>query len=612
MLQAFLVPLCALPVSLGITLALVRLRPRRALAAPAQDRWHTRPTPALGGIAIFAGVAVGYGALVAAGTLEPSTRLAGFFGGVALVFAAGLADDLRPLPAWAKLAMQLAAVAVVIAAGNTIEIIDNEWIAYPLTALWLVGVTNAFNLLDNMDGLAGLVAVVSAGLFAASGYLQESVVIVGLAVGLAYACLGFLPFNLRKGKPAAIFMGDSGSQLLGLTLGVIALWSNWRGSSNVVVALLVPFLLLAVPILDTALVTFVRLGERRPVHLGGRDHTSHRLVRHGLSERRAVLLLTGLAATLGGVALALRQIDRPFMTIAGVCLSVALLVRFGLYLAGVEQADRAPRAARPLVSFHRLVLYRRQLVEIAIDALIVAGAYSLSYAVRFESYEEDSVWRSGIFWHTLWLVVPAQLVAFWIAGLYRGIWRHAGFRDLLSIVYAVVGANTVLLAILTLTGRFEGQSRGPYVIDTVICAALIAASRLGERWIEEFLTSVRGSAGARRVLIVGAGTSGISLLRELRERPGHTVLGFLDDDQYKQGMRIQRVPILGSCWNVGEAIERVRADLVVVSIPRAPRETLTHIVSSCELRGVACRFALREHDLDPAQFLAGTGASTRS
>jgi UDP-GlcNAc:undecaprenyl-phosphate GlcNAc-1-phosphate transferase len=185
------------------------------------------------------------------------------------VFAAGLADDCGPSGVWAKLAMQLAAVALVVATGNRIDIIANEWVAYPLTALWLVGVTNAFNLLDNMDGLAGLVASSPRGSSRRPGTCSNSVVVVGLAVGLAYACLGFLAVQPQERKGGGDLLGDFGEPVLGLTLGVIALWSNWRGSSNVVVALLVPFLLLAVPILDTALVTFVRIGEtgrspRRP------------------------------------------------------------------------------------------------------------------------------------------------------------------------------------------------------------------------------------------------------------------------------------------------------------------------------------------------------------
>ena len=610
-LDAYLLPLVALPVTALATWWLVRLRPRRAVAAPAADRWHATPTPTLGGVAIFAGVAAAYGALLAAGVLDLNLQLAGFFAGAAIVFAAGLLDDLRPLPAWIKLGAQLAAVAVVVGTGSVIEIISNEWIAYPLTVLWLVGLTNAFNLLDNMDGLAGLIALVSAGLFAASGALQGSFAVIGLSLGIAFACLGFLPFNLRRGKAAAIFMGDSGSQLLGLSLATIALVSNWRGSSNVIVALLVPLLLLAVPILDTVLVTIVRLKEHRPVHLGGKDHSSHRLVGHGLSEQRAVLFLAGLAAVLGGTMLALVEIDRPFLTIAGVCLAGVLLIRFGVFLAGLEREDRPARPRRPLVSIGPAVVYRRQLLDVGVDALIVVGSYSLAYAVRFQGFEEDSVWRSGIFWDSVWILLAARLVAFALFGLYRGMWRHAGFRDVLSVAYAVISSGVVVVAALTMSGRFGAYSRSVFVIDIVLCIALLVASRLGERWIEELLTSVRGAGGSQRVLIVGAGRAGVALLREFRETPGHAVLGFLDDDPSKQGMRIQRVPILGSCWNTGEAIERVRADLVLVTIPRAPRETLTHVVAACEQRNVTCRFALMDHDLDPAQFLESSGTTSR-
>ena len=463
-----------------------------------------------------------------------------------------------------------------------------------------------------MDGLAGLVATVSAGLFAASGVLQDNAAVAGLAAGLGYACLGFLPFNLRRNRAAAIFMGDSGSQLLGFTLAAVALLSNWRGASNVIVALVVPALLLAVPILDTALVTLVRLGERRPVHMGGKDHSSHRLVGHGLSERRAVIFLAVLAGALGALTLLLVQANRPFLTITGVCLAAALLVRFELFLAGLERMDRPARARPALLSWQRLVFYRRQALELAIDALIVTGAYALAYVVRFQGDEEGIIWRHGIFQDSLWILLVARLGAFFAFGLYRGIWRHAGFRDVVSIAYAVVTSGVAVVAVLTMSGRFEGYSRGVFVIDIVLCTALVAASRVGERWIEEVLTAVRGASGARRVLIVGAGRAGISLLRELRESPGFAVLGFLDDDGDKQGMRIQRVPILGSCWNIGEAIDRVRADLVLVTIPRAPRETLTHVVSSCEARNVACRFALREHDLDPAKFLAGAGSAPQA
>lgn len=601
MISAFLLPLAALPAAAAGTYALARFRPGRAVAQPSAERWHREPTPTLGGVAIAAGLAIAYALLVAGGALPFDLRLAGFLAGLAVVFAVGLLDDLHPLPAWAKLGGQLAAVALVVATGTVIELVANDWIAYPLTVLWLVGVTNAFNLLDNMDGLAGLVALVAAGLFAASSVLDGNAAVAGLAAALAFACLGFLPFNLRARGRAAIFMGDSGSQLLGFSLAVIALLSNWRGASNAIAAILVPLFLLAVPILDTALVMLVRLREGRPLHRGGRDHSSHRLVGHGLSERRAVVVLGVLAALVGTATLALVHVDRPFLTTTGLCLAVALLVRFEIFLAGLQRLDGPPRRRSRVVAF--LARHRRRPLELALDALLVTGAYALAYAVRFQGPEEQW-WWDNVFWKSLPIVIAVKLAAFAAFGLYRGLWRHAGFHDLVSVAYAVLASEVVLIALLTMSGRFAGYSRSVFVIDALLSTAFVAVSRLGERWIEDLLSTVRGAAGARRILVVGAGRSGISLLRELRETPGQAVVGFLDDDPEKQGLRIQRVPILGSLWNVGEAIEKVRADTVVVTIPRAPRETLTHVVAACEASGIACRFAMRDHDLDPEQFLA--------
>src|SRR5438046_1831218 len=146
--------------------------------------------------------------------------------------------------------------------------------------------------------------------------------VVALAVGLA--CAGFLPFNLRPGKPAAIFMGDSGSQLLGFALAALGLSASWKAAGTTVATLFLPILVLAVPILDTALVTIVRILEGRPIYQGGRDHTSHRLVYRGLSEKRAVLLLGLIAAGLGGTSLAYNIVGDARLTIAGVLLTFAL------------------------------------------------------------------------------------------------------------------------------------------------------------------------------------------------------------------------------------------------------------------------------------------------
>ena len=199
--------------------------------------------------------------------------------------------------------------------------------------------TNAFNLLDNMDGLAATLAGIAATFFAVDAVtVHKNHAVLALALALAFACAGFLPFNLRHGKSAAVFMGDSGSQPLGFPLGALGLTASWKVAGTTVATLLLPILVLAVPILDTTLVTIGRLIDGRPVYQGGRDHTSHRLVYHGLSEKRAVVLLAVISAALGTTSLFYSVLDNAWVTLIGVLLTFALLVQFASVLSDVERA----------------------------------------------------------------------------------------------------------------------------------------------------------------------------------------------------------------------------------------------------------------------------------
>src|SRR5256886_1102318 len=307
----------ALPAAALATWALIRSPLGRSVVAePRGDRWHERQTPLLGGVGLFVGLLAGVGVALAADALEPSKELFGILGGCAIVFGAGLADDLRALPPVAKLASQVGAAALVIATGLQVQIVSNDVLATAIAVLWLVGMTNAFNLLDNMDGLAATMAAIACAYFAIDASTTHSnrlVLVVALAVGLA--CAGFLPFNLRPGNPAAILMDDSGSQLLGFALAALGLSASWKAAGTTVATLFLPILVLAVPILDTTLVTIVRILEGRPIYQGGRDHTSHRLVYRGLSEKRAVLLLRLISAPPGATSPAHNNIGSGAVTL---------------------------------------------------------------------------------------------------------------------------------------------------------------------------------------------------------------------------------------------------------------------------------------------------------
>src|SRR5205085_5252394 len=192
----------------------------RLVAEPRRDRWHERQTPLLGGVGLFAGLLAGVGAALAAGALHPSEELFGILGGCAIVFTAGLLDDLRALPPAAKLASQVGAGALVVATGLQVQIVGNDVLATAIALLWLVGMTNAFNLLDNMDGLAASLAGIACAFFAiAAVTVNSNHLVLVISLARAFACAGFLSFNVRFHVPARAFLGDWGSQVIGFSLG---------------------------------------------------------------------------------------------------------------------------------------------------------------------------------------------------------------------------------------------------------------------------------------------------------------------------------------------------------------------------------------------------------
>jgi UDP-GlcNAc:undecaprenyl-phosphate/decaprenyl-phosphate GlcNAc-1-phosphate transferase len=599
-----LAAIVALPASAAAILALLRTPlARRVQAAPRTDRWHDRPTPLLGGIGIFCGLVVGTGAAFAAGVGADSDLL-GILGGCAILFAFGFADDLWNLPPVTKLFAQIGASAVVLASGLKVQIVSNDYLAIAIAVLWLVGMTNAFNLLDNMDGLAATLAAIAAAFFAIDAVtVHPDHGVLALSLGLGLACVGFLPFNLRLREPAAVFMGDSGSQVIGFALASLGLVSSWKVAGTTVATLLLPILVLAVPILDTTLVTIVRLLEGRPVYQGGRDHSSHRLVYHGLSEKRAVVLLGVIAAALGATSLAYNVLGNGRITLVGVLLTFALLVQFGSFLSDAERRPLALPDTRPAI-LRTFIVHRRRLIESLVDFALVTASFTAAYLLRVEAGGTAN--QRTVFLVALPVVLAARYAAFIPFGLYRGVWRYAGARDAAAVAAAVCISALVAVGFISTTHTWGDFPRSIFVIDALLCTVLIGASRFSERAVSRALSSLTHSS-RRRTLIVGAGRGGRSLLRELRETPGEHVVGFVDDDPRLRRARLQGVPVLGNTSELMAVIERSRPETVLVTIPDASRERLDAIVGVCAEADVPCRFVRREIDLDPRVIL-GAGA----
>jgi UDP-GlcNAc:undecaprenyl-phosphate GlcNAc-1-phosphate transferase len=589
------VAIVALPATAAVIWALLRSpATRRLVAVPSADRWHDRATPSFGGIGIFAGFSIGLWTAAAVGAFEPSRALVGIWAGITLVFAAGLVDDLRGLSPIAKLATQGAAAAIVLATGTHVQLVSNQLVGDAIAVVWLIGLTNAFNLLDNMDGLAASLASISFFFFAVDAVtVHPDHASLAYAIAGAAACIGFLPYNLPPQGRALVFMGDSGSQALGFALASLGLISSWRVAGTTVATLILPVLVLAVPILDTTLVTIARMLDGRPIHQGGRDHSSHRLVRYGLSERSAVALLALIAFSVGGSSLAYNVLDNWRYTVIGVVVTFALLIQFASFLA---DADRRPQLDEPIGLGQVFSMHWRRLVEVGVDFLLISGSFVAAFAIEFGWPGTTS--QRFIAGLTLPVVLAARYITFIPFGLYRSVWRYAGMRDAAAAAGAVVVSELIAVSFMVLTQDMRDFRRSFFIVDALICMVAIVGSRLAERTIVIGSRSVRDRT-ARRTLIVGAGRTGRALMRELRETAGERVVGFVDDNHRLRRRSVHGVKVIGTTQEMARILESTQPDIVLVTIPDAPRDVLDNVVGACARVEVTCRFVRRELDLDP-------------
>ncbi len=569
----------------------------RFVAVPAGERWREQPTPLFGGVGIFAGFAAGIGVALVADVIDWSNELGGILAGVTIVFVAGVVDDLRHLSPIAKLAAQITAAVIVLSSGLDVEIVGNDVLAWAIGLLWLVGITNAFNLLDNMDGLAATLAVVSCAYFAIDAMTEhENETVLALALALGLACGGFLPFNLRPQRGAAVFMGDSGSQVIGFGLASLALAASWTVAGTTVATILLPLLVLAIPILDTTLVTIARLVEKRPVTQGGRDHTSHRLVYYGLSETKAVLLLAIVASAIGATALAYNVLDNGRLTAIGVLVTFVLLVQFGSFLSDLEERSRRGVDGPEPSLWRALIFEPRRLVEVFADFLIICASFLAAYVLAVGG--SGTVYERSVYLSALPILLASRYVFFVALGVYRRVWRFATARDVVPIALGCFGsaiAAFLILIALRPIGSFPAVEI--FVVDAILCTLLVGASRLVLRLLPE---AAGPRSERRRVLVVGAGRAGRSLARELREDRDARVVGFLDDNPRVRRRRILGISVVGSLDEADRAVVSTRADEVLVSIPDAPSERIGLGTTASAAAGIPCRLVRRHVELPAA------------
>jgi UDP-GlcNAc:undecaprenyl-phosphate GlcNAc-1-phosphate transferase len=359
---AIAAPLCAVLIAMGH-----RLRTFDGGGVAGQIKEAPRRVPNTGGIAIFVAIVGPLLGVILLAALAPQVFPAGALGTLAyvtqkadlafvllgsllLLHVMGVIDDRKPLPAWPKLVLQvLPAIAVpLLTDTRLLTVLDGHvggpWLSIVITAMWFVVVTNAINFLDNMDGLSAGLGAIAAGSMLIITLEKSQWLVAGCLALLIGACLGFLLFNAPRRSGARMFMGDSGSLVLGFLLAFAAVRITYfdpatpQGSHAH--AVLMPIVVLAVPLYDCTVITLVRMWNGKSPLVGDLNHASHRLVRRGLSRAHAVYVLWGCGILTGAAGYALTRCD----AIVAAAIGVGVVALLGL-LAAAEYASRDAMAA---------------------------------------------------------------------------------------------------------------------------------------------------------------------------------------------------------------------------------------------------------------------------
>jgi UDP-GlcNAc:undecaprenyl-phosphate GlcNAc-1-phosphate transferase len=543
----------------------------------------------MGGIAI---VGAGLLSMLLSGALEIFPWP--IWAGVLLMFAAGWIDDWWTLPPVAKIAVQILSTILILDAGYVFWRGGPFWVSASLTFLWVIGITNAFNLIDGLDGLAAGVAMIGAGILGLIALKTGDLGTASVAAVVVGAAGGFLLFNFQ---PASIFMGDCGSMPLGYMLAVLSM--SIQGASETAISMLVPVMVLAVPIFDTTFVVVTRILSNRPISEGGTDHTHHRLVHLGLSERGAVLTLLGGSVIVGGLALSVHGGDLLMLLSIGLPVMVAASV-FGVYLACAEQyGDQSDglRVSSPWLRSARAVLRTltgtgnswKSFLGMVTDLLLISASFIAAHHLRFGGSPPEAV--GEMMMTAIPAVIGLKVAVFYVFRLYKGIWRHAGTPELLRLLGASAVASLLTYASLLIAFGPEPVSDAAMLIDGLLTMMTVAGVRFGFRGLHQFF--VAQGEGRRKALIYGTEEDSLLALRYLRGRAAsvgreRTIVGLIDDDEDKQNLSVQGVSVLGTLDDLGAVCSEHDVDELIVPTETVQRSHQSSILAACRQCDVRC------------------------
>jgi UDP-GlcNAc:undecaprenyl-phosphate GlcNAc-1-phosphate transferase len=585
-LAAGLIAWCLTPLSIRIA------RRVGAIDTPGPRRVHMTPIPRLGGLAVVTAVAAVVGAfgLFLPGSLgwTGGATTLGPLAGLIPILLVSVRDDISHVGAFPKLLAQATGAGIAMWFGvllpPTVHLfgypIALGWMAYPLSALWIVGVTNAFNLVDGLDGLSAGLGLISCIGLAAVLLMAGRPANASAAIVLAGALLGFLPYNMH---PARVFLGDTGATAVGYMLACLTLTSSALLSAGF--AALLPILLVGIPVADT-LVSILRrtIGRLEDdasnrVHEADRNHIHHRLLDLGLSHRKAVFLLYGAGAFLSAIAFLSLLLTRQ----------QSGLLLLGLFLAGVLGLQRLGYGEFALLRrggalrVYDLPMMRRAFFAAFVDIALAGLALYLAAVLKLDSWSFAG--KRGLLYEALALLVPAQVIAFAVFGIYKDSWRLAGVQEFLRLGLAIAAASLMSLALASALGIADVPPL-LFVIYAFVALVVTTGSRVSFRLLDHI--RLRGAQGGVPALIYGSGQSGSAAVREMLSNPasGLRPAGFLDDDPIRVGRQVNGYQVMGGIDGLAAAIAKTGAGAVVISSLKVSDERVRHAQEICDAAGV--------------------------
>lgn len=587
LIALFVAPAAAAMLSLLASPLISRLAVRvGAVDMPGDRKIHSMPTPRLGGLAVITSIVVVWATatLLAGWSLLPDLRWGLGLGAIPVVLVS-IVDDVRGVSVRYKLLAHAIGSAVAVAFGVQLEPevhllgmgLPIGVLAIPMSMLWLVGVTNAFNIIDGLDGLSAGLALISSASMSVVFILvgQRDMAIAALVVAGALA--GFLPFNVH---PARLFLGDTGATAIGFCLAAFALKGGSTLSSGF--AAIVPFLILGLPIVDTFITMVRRTIKRLESHRGGmfvadRDHIHHRLLALGIDHARAVLILYGAGVAFAAIAFISMFLD---VTRAALFLAAAVIAGFvGVNRLGYDEFAFIRRGT--MLRVYEIPVFKKALFVVFVDlALVVIAAY-IAVALQLNS------WGSGVLPLAVDLattLAPLTAIVFWKTGMYRGSWRVATVADLARAAIATTVVTTTGMMVHALLWR-ASHSSSLFVMYGLTSLVLVTASRASYVLLQN--SYVRGRTEGQRVLVYGAGRGGVAAVQELFANPNAMLrpVGFIDDDPSKRERIVNGLAVLGSFADIPRVIASHDVVALVVATTLTP-EHLDAARAACVRAGI--------------------------